>query len=607
MGVDMRRKAAVVFIAFLALESILSALIAAADSVTTPLEQSGLAPLWEENFSGGSIDRMVFTWAKGDNNGLDSYVQPGAVYLGKDGGDPHVEQEINNFKTYVGESLPSTIEFDVLSPYEARGRLSLRPRRRGDFAHLRLGYSANNTSILFAFTDAPSTLVEYAEDTTGDNGWAHVVASYRQFVSGTQIYAHYVVAINEEVHEFQGPSGITDPDWLTYWNSTQDADGWSIEHDSFEPVMGKYVANVRGYSQFLTLAQLQSQLQGRVAPYLAALPDPRDYTGPVKAFQVHKTLDTHGPNAMAYADQIGPLDVRFDGSLSSSWRPMTYRWSFGDGTTGTGRLVNHTYAQAGTYTVRLTVTNQYGSDVHQITVNVATVRSVSLSDGQMATALPGSTVTFTHRVTNTGNGLDSFNLAAAVDLPGWPASVSPGSIGPLAPGGSAPVKVAVQIPAGALGNVDGHVTATAQSQASSAASDTAVDTIDVQAVPGVSLSPARSFKVPAGSQQVYTRTVTNMGNVPDTFTVQVSFDAAGWGVSVSPSNAGPLQPSQTRALTVSVVVPPWAVVDSVEAIRVMAVSQANPAVRDTVDDRVTVLRGVIELDNFAFLPVLLKP
>jgi PKD repeat protein len=52
-----------------------------------------------------------------------------------------------------------------------------------------------------------------------------------------------------------------------------------------------------------------------------------------------------------------PLSVAFD--ASDSYDPdglvTSYRWSFGDGTSGSGMFVTHVYAAAGTYTVQLTV------------------------------------------------------------------------------------------------------------------------------------------------------------------------------------------------------------------------------------------------------------
>jgi hypothetical protein len=52
-----------------------------------------------------------------------------------------------------------------------------------------------------------------------------------------------------------------------------------------------------------------------------------------------------------------PLSVAFD--ASESYDPdgfvRSYRWSFGDGTSGSGMYVTHLFAQPGTYTVQLTV------------------------------------------------------------------------------------------------------------------------------------------------------------------------------------------------------------------------------------------------------------
>jgi PKD repeat protein len=42
---------------------------------------------------------------------------------------------------------------------------------------------------------------------------------------------------------------------------------------------------------------------------------------------------------------------------------VSYRWTFGDGATGSGVTVSHAYATAGTYTVQLTVTDEAGQSV----------------------------------------------------------------------------------------------------------------------------------------------------------------------------------------------------------------------------------------------------
>ncbi|MCW4025710.1 MAG: PKD domain-containing protein [Candidatus Bathyarchaeota archaeon] len=55
-------------------------------------------------------------------------------------------------------------------------------------------------------------------------------------------------------------------------------------------------------------------------------------------------------------------EVFFNGTASySSGSIVSYEWNFGDGTTGTGPTVYHTYTAAGNYIVILTVTSTVGT------------------------------------------------------------------------------------------------------------------------------------------------------------------------------------------------------------------------------------------------------
>src|SRR5205085_1064815 len=55
-----------------------------------------------------------------------------------------------------------------------------------------------------------------------------------------------------------------------------------------------------------------------------------------------------------------------------AWTFASYRWSFGDGAHGRGRLASHGFAHAGSYRVKLTVTDDEGSAAARaVTVEVA--------------------------------------------------------------------------------------------------------------------------------------------------------------------------------------------------------------------------------------------
>ena len=76
--------------------------------------------------------------------------------------------------------------------------------------------------------------------------------------------------------------------------------------------------------------------------------------------------------------------IRFDASSSWTFDPaaaiISYNWSFGDGTNGTGVITDHTYLLPGNYTVSLEVTDSDG-DVRRCNARDITIR-VYLTDGQ---------------------------------------------------------------------------------------------------------------------------------------------------------------------------------------------------------------------------------
>jgi PKD repeat protein len=80
--------------------------------------------------------------------------------------------------------------------------------------------------------------------------------------------------------------------------------------------------------------------------------------------------------AAAPASGFAPLNVSFDGSNSSDadGTIVSFAWNFGDGATGSGIATNYMYPTPGTYTARLTVTDNQGASnfttaVIQVNVN----------------------------------------------------------------------------------------------------------------------------------------------------------------------------------------------------------------------------------------------
>lgn len=93
-----------------------------------------------------------------------------------------------------------------------------------------------------------------------------------------------------------------------------------------------------------------------------------------------RTKANSSPNASFAASNSGgvvPLVVNFDasGSNDPDGDALTYAWDFGDGSTGAGVTVSHTYATIGTYTVVLTVSDGLLADSQSAQVVVTPANS----------------------------------------------------------------------------------------------------------------------------------------------------------------------------------------------------------------------------------------
>ncbi|HEY2804854.1 MAG TPA: DNA/RNA non-specific endonuclease [Gemmatimonadales bacterium] len=130
---------------------------------------------------------------------------------------------------------------------------------------------------------------------------------------------------------------------------------------------------------------------------LAALPD--QIENQVEANDHAPVVVTGGP----YSGVEGTA-VAFNGAGSSdpdAGDVITWAWDFGDGTSGVGAIPSHTYADNGSYTVTLTVTDKYGASSAATTLATIAnanpaITSISLLAIPHQVATPVSaTVTFT--------------------------------------------------------------------------------------------------------------------------------------------------------------------------------------------------------------------
>jgi PKD repeat protein len=115
-------------------------------------------------------------------------------------------------------------------------------------------------------------------------------------------------------------------------------------------------------------------------------------TAPVAAFSGTPTSGT------------APLTVTFTDASTNA--PTSWLWDFGDGSSTNATVQNpvHTYAAAGTYTVKLTATNSAGSNTatqtSYITVSPSVIAPVAAFSGTPTSGTAPLTVTFTDASTN---------------------------------------------------------------------------------------------------------------------------------------------------------------------------------------------------------------
>ncbi len=225
---------------------------------------------------------------------------------------------------------------------------------------------------------------------------------------------------------------------------------------------------------------------------------------------------------------IGPQDAN---------KPFDYAVDYGDGSLVTGLTsddplsLTYTYTQAGEFPILFSAQNCGITPITgTLTVDIYGSAGTTISPTvDAALALPGETVTYTLRVTNTGSGSNTYVLELGEHL--WETELVTTTLGPLPPNEGQDFTVRVRVPQDAAAGASDAVTVTVHSGTPGILPVSASLTTTAGSVYGVGLAPALSEgQSMPGGVVTHTLVLTNTGNTTDTFTIETSSD---WLVTVS--------------------------------------------------------------------------
>jgi uncharacterized repeat protein (TIGR01451 family) len=225
---------------------------------------------------------------------------------------------------------------------------------------------------------------------------------------------------------------------------------------------------------------------------------------------------------------------------------------------------------------------------------------------------PGTNVDFALDVINTGGSSDSYSLSSTVPG-GWtvtfyndangngvldlPELTPIASVGPLAGGGEVHVIARVAVPGGVVPGVN-NTAFRATSTNNPAMFDEITDTVTILQNASVDIAPNRSGTGTAGGTIRYQHTVTNTGNVSDTFLLS-AVSSNGWSYAFfdlanNPIAAVTLNPGASQDVVVQISIPGGVPLGTVETGTVRVTGNGTGAT-DAVTDVTTIVAGNLVL------------
>ena len=237
---------------------------------------------------------------------------------------------------------------------------------------------------------------------------------YPLVVDGTEL--HVIVETNSTISNFEAFS--EDKKIAFVVDGATDTPGFCNVTIPFRLLGGPYLVWFDG--EIMWFDKQETTNDTHVFLYFTYLHSPHtvEITGttwgsPAKAPVAHFFPSNATPSAgdKVFFDASASYDP--DGTIES------WSWSFGDGTTDTGEIVDHTYASAGNFTVTLTVIDDEGLSKTAKTdiVVLAAVRDVAITSVTVSPAKVkvGEPVSINVVVTNQGESSETFEVTVYYD------------------------------------------------------------------------------------------------------------------------------------------------------------------------------------------------
>lgn len=273
-----------------------------------------------------------------------------------------------------------------------------------DRGHLARSFDRTSASLDNAFTFLFSNIVPQASD-LNQGPWANMenFLGDQARLQNKEVYIIAGVAGNTGTIKNEGKIVIPAYTWKVAVIMPRDKGLADVKSASDLDVIAAVMPNVPGirdvdWNTYRTTVDSVEKLSGY--DLLALLRD--DIEIEVESGDRPPVATVNGPFT---APEGSPVAMSGATSSDPDNDPLTYLWSFGDGATGSGPNVTHTYAQDGGYTVRLIVRDPLGlADTVTTTATVSNV-APAIASFAGATLLPGETYSATGSFTDPGADL----------------------------------------------------------------------------------------------------------------------------------------------------------------------------------------------------------